>query len=510
MGRRLPAGARGRHAPDPPGDRAAGARRGAAAAVRRHHPGAPAPVAVVGSPADRRDRARGPPQPVALPRRARPGAGPDGQGRAAEPAAARVAAGDRSPLSNALRAWRTARARADADRAVHRVPRQHDRGDRRAPPAHDPGAPPRARRRADEARSLRGGDRRDRRRHRTSRPRTKVRVDRTSVRRYSSQVTDPQRRSPVERLEQRTLPASQPRITRTAPAPISGCPERSTTTAAAQAPNRLWRARKQHEYPDHDVPFHHHDLCRSFQLHAPHAAPRVRRQHRLAPLLRHQRLPQLPRGRSDHRRRDVRDLRLHPPHPLTELTSRRPGWPTRQSADAPSCRDDADPHPRSRAPRAPHGRRVGALRRRPPALPRPPRARQGLAPRRRPDELDGQAGPARFPCSSRRPSGARFTCVDGHEYVDFCLGDTGAMAGHGPGPTIAAVERQLAPRHHPHAPDRGRHLGRRGAPAPVRPAGLAVHAVGHGREPVRAPPRPPHHRPEQGRRPRPLLPRLGR
>ncbi len=40
-------------------------------------------------------------------------------------------------------------------------------------------------------------------------------------------------------------------------------------------------------------------------------------------------------------------------------------------------------------------------------------------------------------------SGAHFRCVDGHDYVDFCLGDTGAMAGHGPLPTIAAVERQL-------------------------------------------------------------------
>lgn len=27
--------------------------------------------------------------------------------------------------------------------------------------------------------------------------------------------------------------------------------------------------------------------------------------------------------------------------------------------------------------------------------------------------------------------GARFTDVDGHEYVDFCMGDTGAMTGHG-------------------------------------------------------------------------------
>jgi glutamate-1-semialdehyde 2,1-aminomutase len=48
-----------------------------------------------------------------------------------------------------------------------------------------------------------------------------------------------------------------------------------------------------------------------------------------------------------------------------------------------------------------------------------------------------------FPLFVEEASGARFRCVDGHEYVDFCLGDTGAMAGHGPAPTIAAVERQM-------------------------------------------------------------------
>jgi glutamate-1-semialdehyde 2,1-aminomutase len=48
-----------------------------------------------------------------------------------------------------------------------------------------------------------------------------------------------------------------------------------------------------------------------------------------------------------------------------------------------------------------------------------------------------------FPPYVERASGAHFTCVDGHDYVDLCLGDTGAMAGHGPAPTIAAVERQL-------------------------------------------------------------------
>src|SRR3954463_4246927 len=48
-----------------------------------------------------------------------------------------------------------------------------------------------------------------------------------------------------------------------------------------------------------------------------------------------------------------------------------------------------------------------------------------------------------FPLFVDSAAGASFRCVDGHDYVDFCLGDTGAMAGHGPSPTIAAVERQL-------------------------------------------------------------------
>jgi glutamate-1-semialdehyde 2,1-aminomutase len=51
------------------------------------------------------------------------------------------------------------------------------------------------------------------------------------------------------------------------------------------------------------------------------------------------------------------------------------------------------------------------------------------------------AGP--FPLYVDAAEGAHFSCVDGHDYVDLCLGDTGAMAGHGPAPTIAAVERQL-------------------------------------------------------------------
>lgn len=39
--------------------------------------------------------------------------------------------------------------------------------------------------------------------------------------------------------------------------------------------------------------------------------------------------------------------------------------------------------------------------------------------------------------------GNRITDLDGHEYVDFALGDTGAMAGHSPAPTVAAVNRRI-------------------------------------------------------------------
>ena len=39
--------------------------------------------------------------------------------------------------------------------------------------------------------------------------------------------------------------------------------------------------------------------------------------------------------------------------------------------------------------------------------------------------------PGAFPIHVAEASGARFVDVDGIEYVDFCLGDTGAMSGHG-------------------------------------------------------------------------------
>jgi glutamate-1-semialdehyde 2,1-aminomutase len=48
-----------------------------------------------------------------------------------------------------------------------------------------------------------------------------------------------------------------------------------------------------------------------------------------------------------------------------------------------------------------------------------------------------------FPPFVREAQGAHFFDVDGHRYVDFCLGDTGAMTGHSPSATVKAAEDQL-------------------------------------------------------------------
>lgn len=48
-----------------------------------------------------------------------------------------------------------------------------------------------------------------------------------------------------------------------------------------------------------------------------------------------------------------------------------------------------------------------------------------------------------YPLYLDRARGNRVTDVDGNEYVDFALGDTGAMAGHSPEPTVAAVTRRI-------------------------------------------------------------------
>jgi glutamate-1-semialdehyde 2,1-aminomutase len=52
--------------------------------------------------------------------------------------------------------------------------------------------------------------------------------------------------------------------------------------------------------------------------------------------------------------------------------------------------------------------------------------------------------PGGFPIFATDAKGARFRDVDGHEYIDLCLGDTGAMTGHSPEPTVRAVRERVA------------------------------------------------------------------
>ena len=54
--------------------------------------------------------------------------------------------------------------------------------------------------------------------------------------------------------------------------------------------------------------------------------------------------------------------------------------------------------------------------------------------------------PGGYPIYHAVASGARVVDIDGNEFIDFCLGDTGAMAGHSPAPVRAAVSRQYVER----------------------------------------------------------------
>ena len=50
--------------------------------------------------------------------------------------------------------------------------------------------------------------------------------------------------------------------------------------------------------------------------------------------------------------------------------------------------------------------------------------------------------PGAYPVFVREAHGARFTDVDGNEFVDLCLGDTGAMTGHSPEISAEAIADQ--------------------------------------------------------------------
>ena len=52
--------------------------------------------------------------------------------------------------------------------------------------------------------------------------------------------------------------------------------------------------------------------------------------------------------------------------------------------------------------------------------------------------------PGPWPVYVHEAHGAHFTCLDGIDHVDLCLGDTGAMCGHAPAASVAAISAQLA------------------------------------------------------------------
>ena len=49
-----------------------------------------------------------------------------------------------------------------------------------------------------------------------------------------------------------------------------------------------------------------------------------------------------------------------------------------------------------------------------------------------------------FPLFIAKAQGVDVTDADGHSYVDFCLGDTGAMFGHSPPAVVEALQREGA------------------------------------------------------------------
>jgi glutamate-1-semialdehyde 2,1-aminomutase len=73
-----------------------------------------------------------------------------------------------------------------------------------------------------------------------------------------------------------------------------------------------------------------------------------------------------------------------------------------------------------------------------------------------------------FPVFVDQAEGARFTDVDGQEYVDLCLGDTGAMTGH----ALPAVADALQ--------ERAAQGSRRCCPAPTQRGSVRSCVAGSG------------------------------
>lgn len=52
--------------------------------------------------------------------------------------------------------------------------------------------------------------------------------------------------------------------------------------------------------------------------------------------------------------------------------------------------------------------------------------------------------PGPFPLYVKNAKGSHFEDIDGNDFTDLCLGDTGAMTGHSPDATVRAVQQQVA------------------------------------------------------------------
>ena len=93
-----------------------------------------------------------------------------------------------------------------------------------------------------------------------------------------------------------------------------------------------------------------------------------------------------------------------------------------------------------------------------------------------------------YPLFYAEARGARVVDVDGNEYVDFALGDTGSMPGHSPEPTVRAVARRIGELGGVTTmmPTEDSTWVAARAAAALRPALLAVRAHGDGRQPLRA------------------------
>ena len=51
--------------------------------------------------------------------------------------------------------------------------------------------------------------------------------------------------------------------------------------------------------------------------------------------------------------------------------------------------------------------------------------------------------PGKYPLFVASAQGAHFVDVDGNEFIDLCLGDTGSMTGHSPAPRWRQLLRNL-------------------------------------------------------------------